>query len=92
MKVILIVFPKKILIQNYWAILGRETAHPRNAIPTVRIFLHNERGQAVHGSSVDGFPNTAYPHNFRSALKTFSKFCKMKTAKRRFKFILMVFF
>ena len=73
MKVILIVFPKKILIQNYWAILGRKTVHPCNSGSAVRIFMHNERGQGVHGSSVNDFPKTAYPHNFRSALRTFLK-------------------
>ena len=85
MKVVLIVFPNNILIQNYWAILKRKTAHPRNSGSAVRIFLHNKRGQGVHGSSVNGFPKTAYPHNCRSALRTFLKFCKMKGAKRYFK-------
>ena len=65
------VFPKKILIWNCWAILGRKTAHPRNSGSAIRIFLHNERGQGVHGTSVNGFPKTACPHYFRSALRTF---------------------
>ena len=67
-----------------------KTAHPRNSGSAVKIFLHNERGQGVDGSSVNGFPKTAYPHNFRSALRTFLKFCTIKGAKR-FKIILMVF-
>ena len=60
MKVILMFLPKKILIWNYWTILGQKTAHPRNSGSTVGTFLHNERGQGVDGSYGNGFPKTVY--------------------------------
>ena len=54
------VFPKKIHLELLGH-LAQKTAHPCNSGSAVRIFLHNERGQGVHGSYVNGFPKTAYP-------------------------------
>ena len=59
MKVELMVFlKKKKIIWGKWAILGPKTAYPYNSGSFLRSFfniLHNERGQEVDESYINGF-------------------------------------
>ena len=55
MEIILTAFLKKILIWGKCAILDLKIVQCRNSKDFFEI-LHNERGQEVHGTYINGFP------------------------------------
>ena len=103
----LIIFSKKVFVWCQWNILGPKMAHPNfgTAVRFFFSIFHNEKGQQVDESSNNGMyqktffqdkwfilgPQMAHPDNSGSALRIFSKFCRMKRTDRHME-ILLVFF
>ena len=87
MRMILIIFFKKVFVWGKWTILGPKMVHPHNSGSAVRIFeiFHNEKSQQVDESNNNGLyqksfvqdkwaildPKMAHLHNFGSALRIF---------------------